>query len=250
MNSPALRVKDLVIKHGKKTVLKISDLSISRTGVTVFVGPSGCGKSSLLSVLADLAGGSLNYEGDLYDGEIPRTLATARLPYSMVWQTPIVFPCSIWDNLSIPLSKRGVPRSERTSHMEAALRKVGLLEELGPLWEDISADRISGGQKQRLCLARCLLQDASVIFLDEPCSSLDIRSCEKVEAVIAELARDRALILVTHSLGQARRLAANAAVFCVNDEGGVLCESGPATSCLFRPSTVEAKSFLMAEVGQ
>jgi phosphate transport system ATP-binding protein len=248
----AFEIEDLVVRYGQKQVLRVPRMTCPAKGVTSFLGPSGCGKSSLLKVLANLLDPHLTYAGTIREfGNVRSRNARpeSETRYSMVWQTPIVFPCSIYDNLRIPLRKRHIPRQQWRGLIEEKLEAVGLLKELGPHWDKVNAEDVSGGQKQRLCIARCLLQDSPAILLDEPSSSLDPVSTERIEEVIASLGRDRPVILVTHNLGQARRVSSYAAVFCVDQDGGYVCEYGPARSCLHDPTTQDGRRFIVREVG-
>ena len=246
----AIAVSDLTIRYGSRIVASICEMTVPMQGVMTILGPSGCGKSSLIKVLSGLADDGMTYDGIILDGIQPRSAIPGSLPYAMMWQVPVVFPCSITENLSIPLRKRKVPKAERRDAIESALSQVGLLDEFGPKWDKLCADDISGGQKQRLCLARGILQNAAVIFLDEPCSALDPSNVDKVETVITQLARNVSIVMVTHNVGQARRLSDQVAIFCVRDGRGVLCEQGEVSRCLYEPNTVEARNFLQFEVGQ
>jgi phosphate transport system ATP-binding protein len=248
----AFEIEDLIVRYGQKQVLRVPRLTCPSRGVTSLLGPSGCGKSSLIKVLANLLDPHLTYVGTIRDfGEIRHDGAQpdGDTRYSMVWQTPIVFPCSIYDNLKIPLKKRGIPKQQWRGLIEEKLDAVGLLNELGIHWDRKNAENVSGGQKQRLCIARCLLQDSPAILLDEPSSSLDPVSTERIEEVITSLGRERPVLLVTHNLGQARRVSSYAAVFCVDTNGGYVCEYGPAQTCLHEPTTQDGRRFIVREVG-
>jgi len=248
----AFEVEDLLVRYGGKQVLRVPRLTCPARGVTSFLGPSGCGKSSLLKVLANLMDPHLTFTGTIREmgkERPPPNGHESETRYSMVWQAPIVFPCSVYDNLRIPLKKRRIPKAQWRAQIEEKLEAVGLLKELGPRWDRVHADQVSGGQKQRLCIARSLLQDSPAILLDEPASSLDPVSTERIEEVLISLGRDRPVILVTHNLGQARRVSAYAAVFCVDKDGGYVCEYGPARSCLHDPTTQDGRKFIVREVG-
>ena len=169
--------------------------------------------------------------------------------FAMIWQQPTVFPCSVWDNLKIPLRKRRIAKSQWRQKMIDALTQTGLLEELGEQWWKRRADCLSGGQKQRLCIAMGLLKDADIMLFDEPTSALDPISTEKVERIIESLGKTKLVILVTHSIGQARRMSQYTAMFANKDNCGELCEFGSTEKVFNNPSSVECRNFIMHETG-
>ncbi len=231
---PFLRTDSLSVRYGDKTALAGVTLSAERGRITALIGPSGCGKTSFLNCLnrlTDLLPGC-RVEGQVRVGELdvfaPKTdVLTLRRRVGMIFQKPNPFPFSIRRNLEFPLREHGVrDRSLLAESIETALRDVGLWDEVkdrlgGP------ALALSGGQQQRLCLARALALGPEVLLLDEPCSALDPLSGGVVEDLIVRL-RDRfTLLVVTHNLAQARRIADHVALFWVQDGAGRLIESGP-----------------------
>lgn len=241
-------IKNLEVFVQGSKCLQVDELAIPSKGVFAILGPSGCGKSTLLRVLAGIHNNSVRYTGNLTEDGQARGVSPI-FKYSMVWQTPTVFPCSVYDNLKIALRKRRVPRQEWSSEMQEALGRTGLLEELGGNWRVAAANTLSGGQRQRLCIAMGLLMKSEVVLLDEPTSALDPVATDKVEKIIADLGRERAVILVTHSIGQAKRVSGLAAMFCNKGSFGYLCENGPSGQLLCAPSSEGSRRFLQMELG-
>src|SRR5690606_258026 len=193
---------------------------INRGCITAIVGPSGCGKSSFLmslNRLTDLIPGC-QVSGTLHLNELdvlaPTTdLLHLRRMVGMIFQKPVVFPLSIWKNMALPLYEHGMrDRPRLTSAIEESLQEVGLWAEVKDRLND-PAYALSGGQQQRLCLARALVLSPDILLLDEPCSALDPISSGIVEDFIAGLRGKYTVVIVTHNLAQARRLADYIAFF-------------------------------------
>ncbi len=244
-----IQMKDIVIKAGNTPILSILELSFPDKGVVAIMGPSGCGKSSLLRVLADLQNECISYDGyiDVRCCTEEQIIPSSR--FAMVWQQPVVFPCSIWDNLKIPLQKRRVPKAQWQSAMTEALKATSLFDELGDRPWKRRADCLSGGQKQRLCIAMGLLKDADIMLLDEPTSALDPKSTEKIEKVIKELSKTKLVILVTHSIGQAKRLSEYTAMFTNGQHFGELTEYAQTDKIFNNPKSECSKLFIRLETG-
>jgi phosphate transport system ATP-binding protein len=238
----ALSVKELGVSYANRAVLKGVTIDIAAGHITALIGPSGCGKTSFLSCLnrmIDLVPGStvsgrvLLHGEDLYgEGVVPLML---RRRVGMVFQRPNPFPLSIRKNLEMPLREIGVrSRSELEGRVERALRDVGLWKEVaGQL--NKSALALSGGQQQRLCIARAIALEPSTLLLDEPCSALDPISSGAVEDLIVQLRGRYTVVVVTHNLAQARRIADEVALFWVQDGCGALIESGNAHKVFTAP---------------
>ncbi|MEM9555277.1 MAG: phosphate ABC transporter ATP-binding protein [Acidobacteriota bacterium] len=243
---PALRIRDLSCTYCAARVsgeghvaYRAVDLDIPARRITALIGPSGCGKTSFLS--------SLNRLTDLIDGcrvtgrlEIDgvdilapaHDVVALRRRVGMVFQKPNPFPLSIRRNLELPLREHGVRnRAERAARIEAVLRDVGLWREVEHRL-DRSALALSGGQQQRLCIARALVLEPEIVLFDEPCSALDPLSSGVVEDLIASFRERFTVVIVTHNLAQARRIADHTAFFWLVDGAGTLVESGP-TAALF-----------------
>ena len=210
--SPALEVAGLQAWYGDRHVLKDVSLTACTGRILAIIGPSGCGKSTLLACLnrsIELAEGA-RWSGQLRLAGVPTQGWTAdkvRERVGLVMQKPTPFPFSVERNITYALRNRGVrKRAQLSAAVEQQLRAVGLYDELAG---DVrrSALELSGGQQQRLCIARALAIEPSVLLLDEPCSALDIASTLAVEDVLRRAAKTCAIVIVTHNLAQARRLA-------------------------------------------
>ncbi len=213
-----ITVQGLNASYGSHAALDGIDVEIPARGITAIIGPSGCGKSTLLSCLnrtIDLVDGACMSGTILLDGKDTTSIPvdTLRGRVGMVMQKPTPFPFSVERNVAYALRSRGVSRKEIARIVTEQLRLVGLYDELAG---DIrrSALALSGGQQQRLCIARVLACSPEVLLLDEPCSALDVASGKAIEEVLREVATSRAVVIVTHNLAQARRLADK--VICMN----------------------------------
>ncbi len=247
-----MTIKDLSIFVKKKTILTVDELRLPKTGVVAIMGPSGSGKSTLLKAMSELMDNNLSHKGQIditcIDSSKQQEKSTCS-NFAMVWQKPTVFPCSIWDNLKVPLRKRHVPRSQWKSLMQDALEKTGLLHELDKQWWKQRAQRLSGGQQQRLSIAMGLLKDSNIFLFDEPTSALDPLATEKIEQIIKDLGKNKLVLLVTHSLGQARRVSDYSAMIHNQGEFGVLCEFSPTEDFFNSPASVNSRQFIMQETG-
>lgn len=207
-----LEVRGLSAWYGKRQVLRDVDLDASIGRVTAIIGPSGCGKSTLLSCLnrtLELVpktrwSGEVKLSGQ-DTGALDADAVRSRV--GMVMQKPTPFPFSVERNITYALRYRGIrKRGELSRIVREQLSVVGLLDELEG---DVSrsALELSGGQQQRLCIARALAANPAVLLLDEPCSALDVASSAQVEDVLARVSAQTAVVVVTHNLAQARRIA-------------------------------------------
>ena len=246
-----IEVQDLSIRYGAQAVVDSVSMRIPRNAVTALIGPSGCGKSSLLYCLNRLSDlvphchvtGSVHYSW-LDNERLSRDPILLRREVGMLFQRPNPFPFSIWRNLEFALRQHGVKnRGEVADRIESALREVGL-------WDEISerlhapALALSGGQQQRLCLARALVLQPSVLLMDEPCSALDPISTQRIEELVLQLAERRTVVLVTHSLGQARRVASEVALLWKLDGAGRLVERGSVREVFERPAHPLTQTYL------
>lgn len=234
---PVLCAERVSVSYHGKAALRGVTMPVYKGCITAVVGPSGCGKSTFLGALnrmTDLIPGcEVNGRVTLGGRDIfaPGVDALAlRRRVGMIFQKPNPFPLSVRQNLDYPLKHHGVrPGRARDDAAERMLRLVGLWEEVKDRL-DAPALSLSGGQQQRLCLARALVLNPEVILLDEPCSALDPIASGVVEDLIASLRGRFTIVIVTHNLAQARRIADDVAVFWVRDGAGTVIERGPAES--------------------
>ncbi len=208
-----MQVEELSVSYGRKLAVESVSLPIRQGEVLALIGPSGCGKTTLLRSLNRLTelnrdvtqGGRITLD----DVDIASLDATAlRRRVTMVFQQPNPFPMSVFDNIAYVLREQAARRPKRAALKGAvrdALARAGLLDEIADL--DHPALKLSGGQQQRLCIARALAADPEVLLLDEPCSALDPRSTQVIEDLIVKLREDVAVVIVTHNLQQANRIA-------------------------------------------
>lgn len=182
----------------------------------------------------------------LLDGEEIAMIAPEELRcrVGMLFQRPNPFPMSIWENVAFGPSLFGVRGDELEALVEASLRRAALWSEVEQRLDAV-ATALSGGQQQRLCLARALAMEPEVLLMDEPCSALDPAATEAIEELILDLRRSMAIVIVTHSMRQARQVADRVAFF----EAGRLVEEGEAEAVLERPRQVQTQRFLAHEEG-
>ena len=237
-----ISIKNMNVSYGAQRVVEDFSLEIPRNAVTALLGPSGCGKSSVLiglNRLCDLIPGCCvtgNVSFSWLDSiRLRKDMIMLRRQVGMLFQRPNPFPFSIWRNLEFALKQHGMKsKAEIADRIESSLREVGLWDEVSGRLND-SALALSGGQQQRLCLARALVLDPSVVLMDEPCSALDPISTQKIEELVRELAEKRTIVLVTHSLNQARRVADYMALLWKLEGVGKLVERGSARQMFSNP---------------
>lgn len=246
-----IRVQQLSIAYHYRHVLRNVTLEINRGCITALVGPSGCGKTSFLmslNRLTDLIPGC-RVSGNLHMNDLDVLAHTTDLLHlrrivGMIFQKPTVFPFSIRKNLELPLREHGThDRTLLASTIETVLQQVGLWHEVKDRL-DRPAQALSGGQQQRLCLARALVLSPDVLLLDEPCSALDPISSGIVEDLIVNLRGHYTVLIVTHNLAQARRIADHVAVFWSFEEVGRLVEFGQARQIFESPQEEVTASYI------
>ncbi|RZI45069.1 phosphate ABC transporter ATP-binding protein [Herbaspirillum sp. HC18] len=228
-----VKIEDLSVEYYGSTILKNVSIDIQEGCITALIGPSGCGKTTFLSCLnrlVDLTPGSSVKGQIMIDGLNLRDpkidLMALRRRVGMVFQRPNPFPLSIFRNLDMPLREHGITdRHEIERRIEQALRDVGLWNEVKDQLGK-SAMALSGGQQQRLCIARALILEPAILLMDEPCSALDPLSSAVVEDLIMRLRSRYTVLIVTHNLAQARRIANFVAFFWVRESAGTLVEFG------------------------
>ncbi len=219
-------VESLRVSYGGKPALKDVRMSIYRNFITAFIGPSGCGKSTFIRCFnrtndlipgAQVEGQILYHGQDMYASEVDPV--EARKLIGMVFQKPNPFPKSIYDNVAFGPRVTGM-KDDLDGRVERAIRQAALWDEVKDRLKD-NAYGLSGGQQQRLCIARCLAIDPEVILMDEPCSALDPISTSAIEDLMHDLKRDYTIIIVTHNMQQAARVADMTAFFGIEvDENG------------------------------
>jgi len=247
-----LSLSDLSIAYAGKPAVKSVSLSIHQGEVLGLIGPSGCGKTTLLRTLnrlTELTPSAARQGRVLLDGEDIHDLVdtTLRARVAMVFQQPNPFPMSIFDNVAFALreqSRKRPRRRELEPLVVDALRRAGLYDEVaGDL--DRPALRLSGGQQQRLCIARAIALRPEVLLMDEPCSALDPISTGVIEELIGELRRDLAVVIVTHNLAQARRVADKVAFMYLGD----LIEYGTAAEVFEEPRAQRTRDYVRGAFG-
>lgn len=221
-----LRAENVSVTYGSFQALRGVSLDILKNQVTAFIGPSGCGKSTLLRCfnrLNDLipgakVGGKVTYQGaDIYADKVDPVQVRRRI--GMVFQKPNPFPKSIYDNIAFGAKINGYNKSEMDEIVERSLRQAALWEEVKDKLKE-SGLSLSGGQQQRLCIARTVAIEPDVVLMDEPASALDPLSTRKVEELIQELKEHYTIIIVTHNMQQATRVADMTAFFNAEAEEG------------------------------
>ena len=248
----AVTMKNLDTWYGSFQALHGIDLTIPKNRVTAFIGPSGCGKSTLLrwinrmndTVAGARATGTLDLHGmDVLD---PRTdVVELRRRVGMVFQKPNPFPKSIYKNVAFgPNLHLKMSRADLDSVVEWSLRKAALWDEVKDRLHR-SALALSGGQQQRLCIARAIAVGPEVLLMDEPTSSLDPKSANAIENLIAELRRDFTIVIVTHNMQQASRCSDNTAFMYV----GRLVEYGPTSEIFQNPRLKETEDYVTGRFG-
>ena len=247
-----MAVQELSVTYGTKRAVDKVSLPIRQGEVLALIGPSGCGKTTLLRSLNRLTeltkGASHTGRITLDDTDITDFEPTElRSRVTMVFQQPNPFPMSVFDNVAYVLREQGRRRPRRkelVGPVRDALGRAGLLDEVdGNL--DHPALRLSGGQQQRLCIARALAANPEVLLLDEPCSALDPISTKVIEDLIVKLREEVAVVIVTHNLQQASRVADYVAFMYL----GELVEYGSAQTIFGSPSEQRTREYVSGAFG-
>lgn len=252
MERGKISVRDLRLYYNKNQALKNVNMEIKEKRVTALIGPSGCGKSTFLKCLNrmnDLAEhmrmeGEVLLDGeDIYDERVDVTVLRRRV--GMVFQSPNPFPMSIYDNVAYGPRLHGMKKGERLEEIvEHSLRSAAIFEEVKDRLKK-PALGLSGGQQQRLCIARALAVEPEVLLLDEPTSALDPVSTLKIEELMKSLRGSYTLVIVTHNMQQAARVADDTAFFL----GGEVVESGSTDSLFCRPKDKRTEMYITGRFG-
>jgi len=252
VGDPVVLVEDLRLYYGESEALKGITMEIPRKQVTALIGPSGCGKSTLLRCF--------NRMNDLVDGvritgsiKIDADEITApsldvielRRRVGMVFQKSNPFPKSIYENVVYGLRIAGISkRAVLDETVEKSLRSAALWDEVKDRLHE-SALGLSGGQMQRLCIARAIAVNPEVILMDEPCSALDPRSTARVEDLIGELRKNYTIVIVTHNMQQASRVSDYTAFLYVGD----LIEYAPTREVFTTPLVKQTEDYITGRFG-
>lgn len=232
--APIATLKDVTVQRRGKTILGSITHDLESAGFTIVLGPNGAGKTTLLNVLHGVE--------RLSNGSVTWALRdhAARHEQAFVFQRPIMLRRTVRQNLAYPLQLLGRDKRHIAASVVDWAERVGLTSVL-----DHPAPHLSGGEKQKLALARALIRQPKVLFLDEPCANLDGRSTREIETVLREVnTAGTSVIMTTHNLGQARRLASDV-VFLLN---GKIHETGFASHIFNAPNTPEAKAFFQGDI--
>ena len=258
--SMRIEIKDLNVYYGKFRAVEGVTMDIAPRSVTAFIGPSGCGKSTLIRTLnrmhevipgAYVEGQVLVDGNDLYGDDVDPVLV--RRQVGMVFQRPNPFPTmSIRDNVlaGVKLNNRRISKYDADDLVEKSLRGANLWEEVKDRL-DKPGSGISGGQQQRLCIARAIAVEPEVILMDEPCSALDPISTLAIEDLIEELKSDYTIVIVTHNMQQASRVSDMTAFFNIAGTGmpGKLIEYDTTEKMFSNPSVKATEDYVSGKFG-
>jgi phosphate transport system ATP-binding protein len=251
-------IAGLTVAYGSNVAVRDVSLAVYRNLITAVIGPSGCGKSTFIRCLNRMndlvpgvkVGGTIHYHGeDMYGPEVDPVEVRRRI--GMVFQRPNPFPKSVYDNVAFAPKVLGL-KDDLEGRVERALRRAALWDEVKDRLKR-SALALSGGQQQRLCIARALAVEPEVILLDEPASALDPISTAAIEDLMHELKRDYTLVIVTHNMQQAARVADMTAFFSLEEvdgeRAGVLVEYDDTAKIFTRPADPRTEGYVTGRFG-
>jgi phosphate transport system ATP-binding protein len=252
-------LRDLTVSYSGQPAVKNVTMEIARNEITALIGPSGCGKSTLIRCLnrmndliptAEVEGECLYHGQDLYGPDVDPVEVRKRI--GMVFQKPNPFPKSIFDNVAF---------GPRVLGLEDVEDRVGRALKAAALWDEVkdrldsNAYGMSGGQQQRLCIARCIAVDPDVILMDEPCSALDPISTGKIEDLMMDLKNEYSIVIVTHNMQQAARVSDRTAFLIVElsatekNRWGQLVEYDETDRIFTNPSDQRTEDYVTGKVG-
>ncbi|WP_342078878.1 ATP-binding cassette domain-containing protein [Yoonia sp. SS1-5] len=224
----------MTVRRRGKLLVGPVDLTLGPAGLTIVLGPNGSGKTTLLRALHGLerlSAGTVSWQMPAPDCQTRQ---------AFVFQRPVMMRRSVQDNLAYPLTLAGMPRKAARKMAAEWAARVGLGHVL-----DIPAPQLSGGERQKLALARALMRQPEMLFLDEPCAALDGPATREIETILSQaLADGTRILMATHDIGQARRLATDI-LFMM---GGQIIEQGPATAFFANPQTPQAKALINGDI--
>ncbi len=248
--SVVFHVEAVDFHYGAFQALRDVSLTIGRNEVTALIGPSGCGKSTFLRCLNRMndlipgarVSGRINYHGEDLDGPAVSPIEVRRR-IGMVFQKPNPFPKSIYDNIAFGPKVNGM-KVKMDDVVEECLTRAALWDEVKDKLKQ-SAFSLSGGQQQRLCIARAIAVKPDVILMDEPCSALDPIATIRIEELMTQLKNDYTIVVVTHNMQQAARVADTTAFMLE----GELIEHGPTTQIFTKPDDERTERYVTGKFG-
>ena len=247
-----ISVKDMCLWYGDHQALKNVNIEIPEKSITAFIGPSGCGKSTFLKTLNRMNDlipgvkitGDIRYEGtDIFSKEMD--VNNLRKEIGMVFQKPNPFPMSIYDNIAYGPRTHGITNKvELDEIVERALRDAAIWDEVKDRLKK-NALGMSGGQQQRLCIARALAVQPKILLMDEPTSALDPISTSRIEELVMELKEKYTIVMVTHNMQQAVRVSDHTAFFLL----GELVEFGKTDDIFSQPQDKRTEDYITGRFG-
>ena len=257
---PIFQLEDVTVSYSSKPAVRNVTFDIAKKEITALIGPSGCGKSTLIRCLnrmndlipgAEVDGQVVYHGQDLYAREVDAVEVRKRI--GMVFQKPNPFPKSIYDNIAFGPRVLGL-KGDMDEIVERALRNAAVWDEVKDRLKT-NAFGMSGGQQQRLCIARCLAVEPDVILMDEPCSALDPISTGKIEELMIDIKQEYSIVIVTHNMQQAARVSDMTAFFTVEldeDEkgrSGRVVEFDDTEKIFTNPTDPRTEAYVTGKVG-
>ena len=250
MNEPIITVRDMNLWYGQTQALKNINIDIPERSITALIGPSGCGKSTFLKTLNRMNDlipsvkitGEVRYRGEnIFESEVNNL----RKEVGMVFQKPNPFPMSVYDNIAYGPRTHGIKKKAQLDDIvEKALRGAAIWDEVKDRLKK-NALGMSGGQQQRLCIARALAVEPKVLLMDEPTSALDPISTSRIEDLAMELKEQYTIVIVTHNMQQAVRISDQTAFFLLGD----LVEFGETEAMFSQPKDKRTEDYITGRFG-